>query len=245
MNRAETDRTVLYPVFDDRAALADVLNRMAWFLPEPTVPTEAEIILSVADHIGIEAAQESAPVVQAAYSMEHLPLKYVNRGELETAAGECELVLIWKAGARLSGTALRNLPAVELVDPTYWSGTEAHTWGVVGDRLRSGVPDESAQVFARLEEQSKDIGRSYVFATGLSLDDAMDFEFDDDSLKIVCNSIVRNGPMLERIDPDILVFPIRSSTSGRADTPPSSARTPFGPSANTTVCASSRHSTSA
>ena len=204
--RAETDRAVLYPVFDDSADLVNVLNRMAWFLPEPTIPTDCEIVLSVADHIDIEAAQESTPGGQAAYKMEHLPLEYVNRGKLESAAGVCELVIIWNADVRLSGTALRNLPAVELVDPSYWSVTEAHTWGVVGDRLRSGVPNESPQVFARLEERFKHTSRSYIFGTGPSLDDAMAFDLDDDSLKIVCNSIVRNKMMLDHIDPDILVF---------------------------------------
>jgi hypothetical protein len=54
--------------------------------------------------------------------------------------------------------------------------------------------------------KAKDADAAYVFATGPSLDEALDFDFPENSIKIVCNSIVKNEELLEQIDPDIIVF---------------------------------------
>lgn len=198
------DDVCLYPALEDEASLRDVLNRLGWYLPERTLRDGVRIAVPTA--LDVEAAA-GAPPGQVEFSRDHLPLEVVAPAAADAAAGDADAILLWDSASRLRPSLLRNLSKVEVVDPGYYSGVESYTWGAFTDRLREPTDgDRATELFRSLEDRREDFERAYVFATGPSLDRATDFEFDDDELKVVCNSIVRNDDILDHIDPDVLVF---------------------------------------
>ncbi len=197
-------RILLYPAVESRETLGDLTNRLAWYLPEPTLRDDVELV--VGTDLDFEVADLPVPECQAAYTGEHLPLRTVSPATLGSEAQEADALLTWDATSRTSLTAVRNIPKVELVDPTYFSGVESYTWGTFSSELRHDSVDDSAQQFRQLQERAASADRSYVFATGPSLSRAEEISFEDDALSVVCNSIVKDRELLEHIDPDVLVF---------------------------------------
>lgn len=203
LGHESTPRNVLlYPAINDSDRLGNLLNRLGWYLPERTLRHDVEVL--VPTDLDIEEVRSHTPPEQASYETTHLPLTRVNPAETPEKASAADALLTWDADYRTALTALRNLPKVEIVDPTYYSGFEPYNWGSFMDRLRTDPGDVSA-LFERLEIQAA-AERAYVFATGPSLERAEEFTFEDDAVKVVCNSIVKNEDLLTHIAPDVLVF---------------------------------------
>ena len=194
----------LYPSVEELDDLVDLLNRLGWYLPERMLRSDVRVV--VPTDLDLARATERSPAGQADFDTSHLPLKIVDAAAASSAARDADAVLLWDADYRHRPTAIQNLSKIELVDPTYYSGVESYTWGAFTDRLRRTEEDASTGRFRALERRAEDSARSYVFATGPSLDRATEFEFADSDLKIVCNSIVRDDDILAHINPDILVF---------------------------------------
>lgn len=199
-------KTLFYPKFETRREIVDVLNRASWYLPADSIPEGSSLYVCVEGRIDINDAVGGAPEDQAFYDGTALPVQVVEARELDETMDDVDEVLLWDAETRHSLPALRNIEKIEIVDPEYWSTIEAGTWSSVGHRLRKEGRDRSANLYRRLEDRFCDVARSYVFATGPGLAEALQFDFPEGPLKIVCNSIVRNRSMLDHIDPDVLVF---------------------------------------
>ena len=195
----------LYPRFESAAELGDVLNRLAWYLPEPT--RRPDLVVRVpADPDVLAGAHDRTPDAQAAYDTERLPLERVAAGDEAAAARRADKVLAWDASGVVGSTGIRNLGKVEIVDPAYWSTYPVDTWERLSGALRVPDEDPSAERFAELARSAADYDEAFVFATGPSLSEATDYEFPDDSLKIICNSIVRDDELLAHLEPDVLTF---------------------------------------
>lgn len=213
---------LVYPAVEDADRLSDILNRLAWYLPERTLRSAIEIVVPTTHEF--PSADDMALPAQAVYDTTHLPLKRINPGELREWAASADALLTWDADSRTNLTALRNLSKVELVDPEYYAGFEPYNWGVFSNRLRTDTGTGVTHL-KRLEHKAADAERAYVFATGPSLDRAEEMTFEEDAVTVVCNSIVKNNSLLEHIDPDILVFadpvfhfgPSRYAAQFRAD----------------------------
>jgi len=194
---------VLYPAFDSPAAFGDVLNRLGWYFPPGTVEG---IDLTVSVDGDVVAARDHVPEAQGTFDTSHLPLSNVDHRTLEGRASAADRTLVWDADARLSGPAIRNAANVDVVDPEFYSHAEPVAWVQVSNVARSGLADRSTEVYASLESRGRPWDTSYVFATGPSLDRAFDYEFSEEALSVICNSIVRNDDLLEHLDPDVLTF---------------------------------------
>jgi len=198
-----TPRTVLvYPGIGSESTLGDLLNRLAWYLPERTRRPGVE--LWIPTDMSLET-EPPVPDSQANYGTADLPTTGVDPSGLDSLAKRADAILAWDVDARFSSTALRHLEKVELVDPGYYSGYEPYTWGLFTASLRS-EPGRNRGGYGRLEQRAEACDRSYVFATGPSLSRAWEFEFGESDFTVVCNSIVKNRSLLEHIEPDVLVF---------------------------------------
>lgn len=195
---------LLYPVINNESALSDLLNRLSWYLPERSIREDVKI--QVPTDIDIEAAHSFDGDAQPDYETKHLPTSQIPPERTSEAADKANKLLIWDADSRSDLTAIRNLAKVEIVDPTYYSGVESYNWGTFTDELRSPKQKATEKRLRELERKSRRYERSYVFATGPSLSRAWEFDFEAGSVKIVCNSIVKNDELLDHIDPDVLVF---------------------------------------
>ena len=195
---------LLYPSVESEAALEDIVNRLAWYLPAENVESHS-ITLPLADDVPHTEPTES-PDSQPTYDRTHLNIEFVGSTEANDRADSADKILCNDVYRAFGETFLKNIDRVEIVDPTFYSTTACATWINGTSELRRTVTDQSRENFRRFEEERTDCDRSFVFATGPSLEEAYSFEFPDSALKIVCNSMVRNEELLEHIDPDVLVF---------------------------------------
>lgn len=196
---------LLYPSITMQAAWGDLINRLAWYLPDRTIDPNCTIYVHTTVD-GTVRSDVSIPSSQAKYNGEHLPIETVDAQSLGRVADHVDRILVWDRTTALSTTLLKNISKIEFIDPSYFSATEANTWERMSNSLRTPLPDTSRENYRQLAEKSREFDHAFVFATGPSLDRVTDFDFPTDSLKIVCNSIVRNEELLEHINPDVLVF---------------------------------------
>lgn len=195
---------LLYPTVESRSDFDDLRCRLGWYLP-PGFADGCEIHVALGP--GLDPGDPpDPPDALVPYDTDHLRWVQHRADELGTVATGVDAILLWDASCRLSPVPLRNLPRVVPVDPAYYSGVPSWNWLRVSAAARSDGHDPSSEVFGGLERQFAEADEAFVFATGPSLDDAFEFEFPDDALTVVCNSIVRNGDLLDHLDPDVLVF---------------------------------------
>jgi hypothetical protein len=143
---------------------------------------------------------------QGRYSIEHLDIDFIEKDAVSDLLGSVDRILIHDLQRALCPEVFRHISRVEIVDPEFYLTVEADTWTRETTRLRENMNKISQRNFEKLEEKTTQCRESYVFATGPSLDRAFEFEFPEESLKIICNSIVQNDQLLSHINPDVLVF---------------------------------------
>jgi hypothetical protein len=189
---------------ETESRLGSILSRLGWYI---TPGSEATPDIHIPTRSGLSLQDAELPACLAEYSTERLPIElHDDPEEVADIAADVDRILLHDAAARTSRVTLRHLPKVTILDPEYYSGTESGNWLRVSEACRTDPEDQSSSNFERLEERFADTEKAFVFATGPSLDDAYDYEFPDDSLKIICNSIVKDDELLDHIDPDVLTF---------------------------------------
>jgi len=196
------DSVSFIPTIESEESLGDILNRTSWYCP-PSVRKRVCIDVPVANHL-LDISLDDVPVpdAQEHYVDDTLSVR-LHRRDTNTNA---DLFLVHDKHSRTSSVALRNLSRVRIVDPMYYSFIEANAWKEVSESIRQDEDNASTATFAELEAETEAHDDAYVFATGPSLDEAVEYDISDDALKIVCNSIVKNEGLVAHIDPDVLVF---------------------------------------
>lgn len=191
---------VVYPEVRSKTQLGDLLNRLGWYLPKRQI-NDCQIFVptSISDPLAAPT-----PHYQARYPIDHLPIHFADPENSTRPSNGTWLV--WDAQARLSVQGIRHIDQIEIVDSAYYSEWEPATWSRISHELRRDAETSSEEEYQRLERKARDYESAFVFATGPNLDRAWDFEFPENTLKIICNSIVRNDELLDHIDPDVLVF---------------------------------------
>lgn len=186
-----SERTwTLIPSFESESALRSVAGRLGWYL-RPAIDRGLTI---------------DATFVGALPDTTEYPFLRLNTGP----SNSNQLALAWRADTSLPMELLRRRGRIRIVDPEFWSTAEANTnlrlvfHDVWSQSERSALRSQGAD---RLQSLIMRLGagrRSYVFGTGPSLEQAWDHSFDD-GVRIVCNSIVRSGELLDHIAPQVIV----------------------------------------
>ena len=195
---------LIYPSVQSPSTLGDLCNRMGWYLPEHGI-TDCTVHLPLLSDLEID--DREPPETAAEFSTNHIQISIHESSETFQLAGQVDQILVWDSTRRIDLTTVKNLEKVDIIDPAYYSTVECTTWPRVSNQALSPIEsNHSTRNFNELKMKAKDADAAYVFATGPSLDEALDFDFPENSIKIVCNSIVKNEELLEQIDPDIIVF---------------------------------------
>lgn len=211
---------LLYPEFADRAECANVFSRVLWYFspydryvagiqafgPFPAVPTEIPAYIDPA-----AIASPASQSVQAKVAFAAPP----SDAEAWAAAIEAaDMVLVWQTPEAHGGDAFGSLKAIQdrfgkakvfSVDeqrvPTAASNMMSAALSLIDDEAEMMALSQAklAEFKQRIE---KPIG--YVFGTGPSLEEAWRYDYSDGHT-IVCNSIVRNAPLLEKLNPIALM----------------------------------------
>jgi hypothetical protein len=195
---------LIYPEISSKTELRDIINRIAWYLPSEIIPAHTIYVpLSQGLSSGVPT---SSPDSQPMYDRDHLNIVFIASEQSSDTVSDADSILCHSFYNSLGQTLLRNIERVEIIDKEFYSTASCSGWITVTTDLRQSPPGVSRENFRRLEEKVSNFNNSFVFATGPSLEEAYSFDFPDNSLKVICNSIVRNEAMLDHIDPDVLVF---------------------------------------
>lgn len=201
-------RVTYYPTVKDAASLADLVNRISWYLPHSAL-SQVEVSIIVDKRLlGTNLKSLVPPVSQQYYigKSENIHLIEHQAADLSQA----DAIVLWDKGSMFKPRVLRHLIKVNVVDPAYYFSVEGDT------SRRMYIQTLETQQKERLSELSKrnyqalldEVGqceRGYVFGTGPSLDRAMEFDYRG-GFRVVCNSIVKNKALLNHIKPHLLVF---------------------------------------
>lgn len=192
-----------------------MLNRLAWYLtprlPQGTqvlVPAEAELSqpitwshLSVPDY-EFNALRES-PLAEFCRVLEPNLLQEA----FETTDG----VLVWNASCLQHEEIQAHLDRVLIVDPHFYLDVEAtHNAGlrylISHQAERDAQRENARRSYAEWFRQYTGIETACLFLTGPSLEAGLSRPLPANSLRIICNSLVKNDAFLEKIQPNLLVF---------------------------------------
>lgn len=191
---------------DSLNELGDIINRVAWYLPSEACSVSIQCSNKVIDLIG---NGESFPVPgnQEKY-IESIPTRIKLRNH-KVPSIRTDYVLLWDWENIIS--AYFEKGNIVIVDPEYYSATESVNWAslqyvLLSTKEKAAIQDTSVRKFQAVLGEKGGAGTAYLFVTGPSLERAKEFSFEENSVKIVCNSIVKNSELLEYIVPDIVVF---------------------------------------
>ncbi len=202
-------RVVFYPAFETKEDLADQVNRMRWYAPEGS----AELWLPVEPELtGIDPYALPVPEHQRSPESKGAAIRLFEAAELEQRLVDADIICIWDAS--VPGWArkfLFRLPSVRILDPGFYRFAESHTsaailwYDLLDSNARASFVDDSLRTLRSLYKEHGGASRAYVFGTGPSIKEACKHGFED-GIGVVCNSIVRNDELLERIRPKVLTF---------------------------------------
>ena len=192
-----------------------MLNRLAWYLtpqpPEGTqllIPAEAECGLPTAwSHLFVpdyeyNALRES-PLVKFCHVLE--------AGMLEEAFGTADHLLVWNASCLQQAETQAHLDRVLIVDPHFYLDVEATNHAGLRYRVshlgdREVQRENARRLYTAWFQKHTGIETACLFLTGPSLEAGLTRPLPENSLRIICNSLVKNDAFLEKIQPNLLVF---------------------------------------
>jgi len=188
-------KLVYYPKLESQSVLNDIIERLRWYLPAQE-SNQASVILSISKEL------------RALHALDYM--ETISDSELGDHLQSADLVLVWDQKS-LNEPLIQQLnTTVACVDPHYFSLTESDVYRRLYSYTMTSADQRhyhaiSKQNYQRFAELHKDKKRSFVFGTGPSISQSFQYQYDH-SLKIVCNSIVKNNKMLDHIRPDLLAF---------------------------------------
>lgn len=204
---------MMYPPISNEDILGDIINRLCWFLPEEK-DSELQVFIPLFDslsHSRIEVTELSQPPAQARYIQNRRSFSFVSKAEARYKLGVVDLILLWDASHLKNPFLLKHLHKTEIVDPNFYASIEGVTYAGLYHKTLSttqrkyyrSLSKRNYRILLNSVGSCKD---AYLFATGPSLDRALNFSFDDNSFKVICNTIVKNKKLLNHIRPQLLTL---------------------------------------
>ncbi|WP_135609990.1 hypothetical protein [Methanococcoides sp. AM1] len=207
-NNRQVNKIMTYPSIQSRDELADFLNRLAWGFPNKD---GLDLKVSVTKELkDIDISKLKPPSTQRNYLKDSIYIDLVSPDE--TKMSEADLILITKSSSLLDLSILLNLNKTIVADKQYFSLEESNVWksGFYKAFTQSELLEFeslSKRNYINLLQKNKHNTKAYCFATGPSFDRYGDFDFEEKSFKVICNSTVKNEKFLKHIKkPDLLVF---------------------------------------
>jgi hypothetical protein len=200
---------VFHPVFNEETSLADQYSRLCWYIPRMS---GAKIYLPVHPSLrGVKLEELETPPYLRKPGHDRPDVILCDEQVAGSFHSQARVICVWSANTRWMNTLWRFLYKIRVVDPQYYLFSESHSYPAIlwydlmtGEQ-RSVWIKESNQVYQKMFAEHMDSDVSFVFGTGPSSQEISKMAFNG-GVKIICNSMVRNRELLDRIKPSILVF---------------------------------------
>jgi hypothetical protein len=204
---AEPRIGVLLPEDAGPTDLGDVCNRLAWYLGGGRAGEGGpEIELVVPPQL--QEVFPEAPPEQEDY-LSGLPGSgRIQRGAFDP--GHYDRLLLWRTRDVLAPRLLRAIARVRTIDPWFYSGVEyaalRETMALSVDKAgEAGLLERSRENFQSLLGRWAGAPAVYVLGTGPSVEEMAGIETGGAPV-IVCNSLVRDTELLDRLRPAAVCF---------------------------------------
>lgn len=203
-------RSILYyPAVADAEQCADLLNRAAWALPGHD---------QLKIYIPIPLAQQERNINKLTPPPDqehflHQDLSHFSFIEDITPGSlQADSILFHDTRNINIFKFISRIHKIHIVDKHFYSSVESRVYqdllfDTFSPRQRERYETLSRDNFSRLLQRSRGKHKAYCFVTGPSFQQYDRFQYGDDSIKIICNSIVKNRDFLKYIGkPDLLTF---------------------------------------
>lgn len=192
-----------YPKIKDKEELIGIVNKLAWAFPKKD---GLSIDVLVDDDLaGFDFSQVQEIQYQRNYL--HAGNTHIN---LVTNLNTFDVVLFTDAKAILHKPWW--IYKSDILDKWYFSTVEGGLLQngfskTLSNRKMQNIEELSIKNYTDMINKNNHKSKSYCFVTGPSFDRYKEFNFEQDSFKVICNSTVKNDEFLEYISsPDLLVF---------------------------------------
>ena len=195
----ETEKSnfILYPSISDIQILKSILQRIDFSLPKKeksyiTIALDNEL-LEISKNLNLRD-----------------DIKYISKESLNNELKN-NIILIHDMN-KIPLSVLRYAQHLEIIDNYYFSDIEAETIRKIffysfNKSEKDSFLTISKRNFIDFLEKNKHKKEAYCFTSGPSFDKYKDFDIDKNSLKVICNSIVKNNDFLNYIGgADIVTF---------------------------------------
>ena len=191
-----------YPFIDNENKLIEIANKLAWAFPKKN---DLIIYITVSKELlNLDLKKVDKIPNQRNYlkNIDHIILT-------DKFYSNADLILYTDAKAILTSNPFK-LYKTEILDKNYFSEVESDFlkksfYKTFSEREKQYLKEISVKNFKNLLKLNKN--KAYCFVTGPSFDNYKNFNYEKNSLKVICNSIVKNDEFLEFINgPDILTF---------------------------------------
>lgn len=213
-NDNKINTLLVYPMITDREKYLDLINRIAWAFPQKT---DLKICFPV-DSNQCGALPEIKNLKPPEYKHNYLnkdlshivSLDKIDRTQVNQL--QPDVILLHDTSIKAVKNILSRIHKVEIIDKNYYSYIEASVWQnffyqTFSEEEKQDFENLSKKNFLTLSEQCRGKQKAYCFTTGPSFNNYRAFHFEDNSLKIICNSIVKDKEFLDYIKkPDLLAF---------------------------------------
>lgn len=197
----------------DFIEFAEVVNRICWGIPAGKLGTKDLIIdiYSPIDLTDSKLMDFATPKNQRHYLFDNNQINIIKdlRGDW---VDHYDIIMQAKFSLKEIFENMSEACKFKIIDKDFYSTIESDVWKeffylAFSKEECEKFDQESKEIFSKLEEKFKRREKAYCFATGPSFDQYENFQFEEDSVKVICNSTVKNKDFLNYIrKPDILVF---------------------------------------
>jgi hypothetical protein len=200
---------VVYPQITTKGKLADVINRLSFALPNDN---RISVNIYVKQELkNIELTSLSTPPMQGRYIPDKKSIFKIFDSNIDNYL-EKQRILIHDCNSLEEKYIISNADKVSIIDPEFYSYTESE---VLRNLYYTALNTEEREIYLKqslnnyekmLKENSKK-DSSYCFTTGPTFDTYKSYQFNKNSFKVICNSIIKNKEFIKYIGgADLLVF---------------------------------------
>ncbi len=201
-------KTILvYPAVSEKSMLAEILTRMSW-----TYPVNGNRSIYIVTNIKGSLHEFSDLKYQYPYYKGNSNIYFIDIKRMNIFLNTSEILLVYKSKCQYSLLFSKNFSKVKMIDPFYFSVEESNHmkfgyYNTLAQHEKAMYRSLSELNFAQFKERNKRKEEAYIFVTGPSFNNYKEFTYKQNSLKIVCNTIVKDDEFLEYIGgPDIIAF---------------------------------------
>jgi hypothetical protein len=207
--RRSPPRVMFYPPFNDQEELLDAFYKAQFYLPPALVD---KVILPVSFNVKIDDLKDGRPEYVGQIDLPgagYIRLVNDHAVALSYRCLMADYLLITDWSRKHENGILRNC-AKKLVNvDRHKNQFDGWAWGDFLTELQplqklANQREAAKNKFLQYCESLPRFSKAYVFGTGPSLEQAYDYDLSD-GYRIVCNTIVKNQPLLEHIQPHFLV----------------------------------------